>query len=61
VVLRATGTGLCGIGRDEISVDVPVGAAGEVQVVAEPAWNAYYAPADVLVVGSDPDPATRVQ
>ena len=25
VVLRATGIGQCGIGRDEISVDVPVG------------------------------------
>jgi hypothetical protein len=57
-VLRATGSGLCGIGRDEIAVDVPVGAACDVQVVPEPDVNAYYAPAGVLAVRSDPDPVT---
>lgn len=58
VVLRATGRGTCGEGRDEIMVDVFPGAGCTVQVTPEPEVNAHYAPLGVLSQKSDPDPAT---
>lgn len=57
-VLRATGRGTCGEGRDEIAVDVLPGAACAVQVTPDPEVNQFYAPRGVLHQHSDPDPAT---
>lgn len=57
-VLRATGRGTCGEGRDEITVDVLPGAACAVQVTPDPEVNQFYAPRGVLNQHSDPDPAT---
>src|SRR5512140_2891589 len=58
VVLRATGRGTCGEGRDEITVDVFAGAACLLQVTPDPEVNAYYAPLGVLSRKTDPDPVT---
>lgn len=58
VVLRATARGSCGIGRDEIAVDVLAGTECAVQLVPEPESSAYFAPRGVLSTRSDPDPVT---
>jgi len=58
VVLRATGRGTCGEGRDEITVDVFAGAECSVLLTPAPEVNAYYGPLGVLSTKSDPDPAT---
>ena len=54
--LRATGSGTCGEGRDEIAVDVPAGAGCTVELAPAPEANAHYAPLGVLSARSDPDP-----
>jgi hypothetical protein len=58
VVLRAIGRGICGEGRDEITVDVLAGADCTVQLDPEPEQNAYFAPLGVLSTRSDPDPVS---
>lgn len=58
VGLRAIGRGLCGEGRDEITVDVLAGADCTVQLDPEPEHNDYFAPLGVLSTRSDPDPVT---
>jgi hypothetical protein len=54
--LRATGSGTCGDGQDEIMVDVPAGAGCTVELSPAPEINAHYAPLGVLSARSDPDP-----
>ncbi|HEX7837658.1 MAG TPA: hypothetical protein VF469_09360, partial [Kofleriaceae bacterium] len=54
--LRATGSGTCGDGHDEITVDVPAGAGCTVELSPAPEVNAHYAPLGVLSARSDPDP-----
>lgn len=56
--LRATGSGICGDGQDEITVDVPAGAGCTVELAPAPEVNAHYAPRGVLSARSDPDPVT---
>jgi hypothetical protein len=56
VVLRATGHGTCGEGRDEVTVDVVAGAPCALRLAPEPEHNPHYAPLDVLSTRSDPDP-----
>lgn len=62
VVLRATGSGICGMARDEVTVDVSAGAqcALALDPAPDPApeASAYYAPLGVLNARSDPDPVT---
>ena len=57
-VLRATGSGLCGRGQDQITIDVPVGATCRLDISPAPERNAHYAPLGVLSTRSDPDPVT---
>jgi hypothetical protein len=58
VVLRARGQGVCGIGHDEVALDVSAGAQCALALDPAPAVRAYYAPLGVLDARSDPDPVT---
>lgn len=58
VTLFASATGRCGIGSDQITVDVTAGADCALALVPAPEANAFSAPLAVLSTRSDPDPLT---
>ena len=56
VTLRATGTDLCGIGQDSVTLDVTAGVGCDITLSPQPAANAFYAPLAVFAAAADPDP-----
>jgi hypothetical protein len=58
VVLRASGHGVCGIGHDEVTLEVSAGTRCALALDPAPETRAYYAPLGVLNAESDPDPVT---
>jgi hypothetical protein len=58
VVLRARGQGVCGMGHDEVTLDVSAGTRCALALDPAPEARAYYAPLGVLDARSDPDPVT---
>lgn len=58
VVLRARGQGICGMGHDEITVNVSAGTQCALALDPVPEARAYYASIGVLNAQSDPDPVT---
>lgn len=56
--LRATGSGLCGDGHDEITVEVPAGAGCMVQLATQPEHAAHHGALGVLAERTDLDPVT---
>ncbi|HEX8107954.1 MAG TPA: hypothetical protein VF516_09520 [Kofleriaceae bacterium] len=58
VVLRARGQDICGMGHDEITVDVSAGTRCALALDPAPEDRAYYAPLGVLNALTDLDPVT---
>jgi hypothetical protein len=56
--LRASGSGLCGDGHDEIMVEVPAGAGCAVELATQPEHGDHYGALGVLAERTDLDPVT---